>query len=93
MNKKVIDGSRVIYEFTILHDGWEMDNRGWVTKDGRIFTTSHGGPYEMEIGELEDEVRTHAKVLGRMLAAKELSRVRLKKKEQESGRGAAGKRV
>lgn len=37
----------VICRATILHEGWEMDNVGWVVRmaNGTIqtFTTSHGG--------------------------------------------------
>ena len=39
--------SKILHIMTILWDGWEMDNRGWVVEfeDGSIeaFTTSHGG--------------------------------------------------
>ena len=46
---KEIDGSRTIHEFVILHRGWECDNAGWVTEDGRVWTTScAGGPYQIE---------------------------------------------
>lgn len=36
----------ILHEFTILHEGWEMDNEGYVVRryDGSIhyLTTSHG---------------------------------------------------
>ena len=45
--------SKVIHEFTIMREGWEMDNLGWITIDGRVFTTSHEGrPYEMTVEAL-----------------------------------------
>ena len=51
---KEIDGSRTIHEFLILHEGWECDNLGWVTEDGRVWTTSHAGrPYEIEDAGME----------------------------------------
>ena len=37
-----IEGSKVIHEFPIPRIGWEMDNVGWITEDGRVWTTSHG---------------------------------------------------
>ena len=52
-----IDGSRVKSTFAILHSGWEMDNVGWITEDGRVWTTSHGGaPYEMGADELREKI-------------------------------------
>lgn len=40
---------KVLHEATILREGWEMDNQGWIVEmaDGTIkaFTTSHGGVY------------------------------------------------
>ena len=39
-----IDGSPVVHTFTILREGWEMDNTGWITANGAAYTTSHGGP-------------------------------------------------
>ena len=53
---KEIDGSPVIHEFIVMHDGWEMDNRGWVTADGRGWMTSHGGP---PIPASSDEIHEH----------------------------------
>lgn len=45
-------------EFVILHDGWEMDNRGWITTDGKVYTTNHGGDhvYEMSLGEIDGKI-------------------------------------
>ena len=38
----------IIHKFRILHDGWEMDNEGWVERDDAsgdisMHTTNHGG--------------------------------------------------
>ena len=60
----------IIHEFTILHEGWEMDNLGWVMDDGRIYTTNHGGECEMprqallhKIKETKDSLRGLEKAL------------------------------
>ena len=43
-------------EFLILHEGWEVDNVGWITRDG-AFTTSHGGrPYRMTSVEIRKHI-------------------------------------
>ena len=33
---KTIDGSQVVYQYTVLHEGWESEEQGWVTEDGRV---------------------------------------------------------
>ena len=69
-----IEGSQVIHEFTILHHGWEMDNTGWVTAAGKVYTTSHGGkPYQMEPGELDGHIRDTAASLKGLQTAREKS--------------------
>ena len=45
-----------VYKFSILHKGWELDNKGWIMQDGRIFTTSHTSVYEMSAAELERKI-------------------------------------
>jgi hypothetical protein len=55
---------RVLHTATILHEGWEMDNKAWIVEmeDGVqcALTTSHGGVYlwtkieaEEKLAELE----------------------------------------
>lgn len=52
-----IDGSKIVHEFLILREGWEMDNYGWVTEDGRIWETSHGGrPYRVTPAQLDEKI-------------------------------------
>ena len=63
---ETIDGQKVIKEFMVLYEAWEMDNTGWQTEDGRVWLTSHGGePYEAgeEFDELIEEARTYLGVL------------------------------
>ena len=59
-----IQGQKVIHTFLVLHEGWEADNAGWVTEDGRVWTTSHGsrpqlarpGWLETQLAEAEQSV-------------------------------------
>lgn len=49
-----------IFSFTILRQGWESDNEGWIEKqsDGtlRLMTTNMGSKCEMPIEELDDHI-------------------------------------
>ena len=65
-----IEGVKVQTEFLILREGWEMDNWGWITADGKVYTTSHGGRlYEMRIEELESHIEeTERSLFGLHLA-------------------------
>ena len=59
----------------ILHSGWEMDNYGWITSDGQVWTTSHGGKhYPMTSQEVQahiDETRSSLAGLMRAQSAME----------------------
>lgn len=53
MKHTEIDGSKVVEEFVVMRPGWEMDELGWITEDGRVWETSHGsGPIEWELEEI-----------------------------------------
>ena len=41
-----INGSPVVHTFMVLNHEWECDGEGWVTEDGRVWTTDHQSPYE-----------------------------------------------
>ena len=43
--------------FVILHRGWELDNKGWVMRDGSVFTTSHTRAYEMDAADIKLKIR------------------------------------
>ena len=45
---------KVIETFTILHFGWEMDNIGWITDAGEVYSTSHGGLHKLNISEVRN---------------------------------------
>ena len=51
-----------------------MDNKGWVTEDGKVYTTSHGGLYEMSIRELKDTISDTKKSLDSLEKARELEK-------------------
>ena len=54
---ETIDGRPVVHEAVILREGWEMDNRLWVTDDHRIWSTSHGGaPQEISAELLAETI-------------------------------------
>ena len=73
-----LGGSRVTQEFRILHDGWEADNVGWVTEDGRVWTTSHAGsPYEMSDSELDEKIGETVSSLQGLMEARKVSSGRL----------------
>ena len=39
--RETINGSRIVRKFPILRDSWEMDNVGYITEDGNVYTTNH----------------------------------------------------
>ena len=55
---KTKDGVKIVKgTFTILHKGWEMDNKGWLTTDGQVYTTSHGlTPQQMSYDEIHKHI-------------------------------------
>ena len=65
-----IEGSRVVLTFTILRKGWEMDNDGWVTEDGGVWTTSHGGLLRLDAGSLEWHIRETRESLDGLIVAR-----------------------
>ena len=53
MTRTEIDGVKVVHEFSVLWPGWECDQYGWVTEDGRAWMTTHGSdPYEADASDL-----------------------------------------
>ena len=50
---------RVLHTATIMHEGWESDNRAWLVEleDGRnvVLTTNHGSIVEMEFGYIKNK--------------------------------------
>lgn len=67
---KTIDGSQLVCRYTVLREGWEFDEQGWVTEDGRVWGTSHGQVVELSLDEFEEEMATVAASLKSMKAAR-----------------------
>ncbi len=65
-----------IFTFTILHNGWEMDNEGWIIKgdNGNLeaFTTSHGGERVLTPEYLHEKIQETESSLNEMKAARVL---------------------
>ena len=58
---------KLLYEFTILHKGWEMDNSGFIVKDqynkNLIILTSHENFYIGKKNQLEEKLLEYEKVI------------------------------
>ena len=72
------DGPMVVYQFTILREGWKM-NKGWVTADGRIWSTTHGRTLlEISSKELQGYIDDTDKSLESLRMAMQISNHRKK---------------
>jgi hypothetical protein len=64
---RVPDFKRTLLHFTVLHEGWELDNDAWVIEliDGSrvIVTTSHGGTYVAKSDEFAQKLEEYEKVI------------------------------
>lgn len=74
MNTK-LEGKK-IYTFTVLYEGWEMDNEAWVVEDQAgnrwIETTSHGSKYVATVEEFRQKAKEYKTVLDQTEKALEL---------------------
>lgn len=56
-----------IYEFPVLHAGWEMDYKGWVAlvESGQkvIILTTHGTEYFASIDELQKAIERYTSAI------------------------------
>jgi len=68
--------SKEIFIFKILHDGWEMDNEGWIIehRDGRkeLKTTNSGGECDMSLVALEKKIIETQDSLNGLIKAREM---------------------
>lgn len=64
---------KILHEATILHNGWESDNYGWIVEleNNRIvkITTSHGGHCVWSEEELIDSIKETQESLNSLLKA------------------------
>ena len=65
-----------IFEFTVLHKDWELDNEGWIEKqdDGKLklMTTNHNSICEMCLDEINEKITETEKSLNDLKKAKTL---------------------
>ncbi len=56
----------VLHQFPVLHNGWEMDNDGWVVTDRgrpRLVMSTHGGKYFIMAAELVEKIAEYQKAM------------------------------
>lgn len=58
---------KLLYQFTILHKGWEMDNTGYIVKDQNdnnlLLLTSHENFYFGKRNQLEEKLLEYEKIV------------------------------
>lgn len=64
---------KVLKEFKVYHEGWEMDNEGWVAacegENPVCIMTSHGMPFISSIDELTEFYELHKNAADEMQTA------------------------
>jgi hypothetical protein len=72
------DSDKVIFEFPVMHIGWELDNTGWVMErpDGGRYLrlTSHGSEYEADEKELHAKIEEYDEAIDKTRKALRLLR-------------------
>ena len=65
----------VVHEFVVLEQGWEMDPWGWVTDDGTVWGTTHGGaPWPMLIETLQQHIDNTQACIDGLIRARDLAK-------------------
>ncbi len=63
---------QVLYKATIMHTGWESDNRAWLVEleDGRkvVLTTNHGSIVEMTLDYVNKKLQETTNSIGSIRA-------------------------
>lgn len=57
---------KIIFEFSLLHNGWDMDVTGWVVqrdKKNFIVLTNHGTTYIAKNSDLKTKIREYSKAI------------------------------
>jgi hypothetical protein len=59
--------AKKLYEFPVMHSGWEMDSKGWVVElaDGRraILLANHGVEYLAKPSELHELIEEYQQAI------------------------------
>lgn len=74
--RKIMKEGKLVSEFPILHDGWELDNVGYVYEDNfgcyNIIFTDHGSPYIPNLLELENKIKLYKEASDKLKEAMKL---------------------
>jgi hypothetical protein len=57
---------KVVFEFQLLHAGWELDDKGWIVERGKkrfIVLTNHGVTYVAKKNELKAKIKEYSKAI------------------------------
>lgn len=78
----------VVHEFTVLHPGWECDEKGWVvqTPEGELkfaITSHNGSPYLADEAETRNLIRDYHDYVEDMSKAIRLVKFGARKVEEE----------
>ena len=56
-----IQAQKILHSFSILHNGWETDNEGWIVelppKTKAAYTTNHGKPQLLQPQEIAEKLK------------------------------------
>lgn len=68
----------IVFEFPVLHTGWELDDKGYVVRDEGgdlcLVLTNHGRPYPAEVGELEKKIAEYTEAITKTREALKMAR-------------------
>ena len=60
------------FEFVILHEGWELDNKGWFDADGKGWTTNHTGLRPLTIEYVQEKINEAEASLAGLIKARDM---------------------
>ena len=55
----------IIKSFTVLYEGWELDNKAWVVNvkgENKLVMTNHGRLYFAEAVELKEKIKEYKQI-------------------------------
>ena len=74
MRHEEIYGKKVVFAFTILIEGWELDSEGWVVEGGDMYTTNHGGLCRLGKEELQHHIDITQDALNGLVKARDYNK-------------------